>query len=145
MKGYLLDVNVLAALLWSAHESHDRVQRWFARNAKAGWATCPFTQAAAVRILSNPAFSPDALTVEEAIAVLDASLEHPSHRFWPDNISFMEAVQPFRGRLVGHQQVTDAYLLGLAMRHGGKLVTLDRAVSALLSATEREKSAIEMV
>lgn len=145
MNGYLLDVNALVALFWPAHESHGHVQRWFARNAKAGWATCPFTQAATVRILSNPAFSPDALTVEEATDMVSSSLEHPNHRFWPDSISFKQAVEPFRGHIIGHQQVTDAYLLGLAIQRGGKIATLDRGVSALLRSEDRERVPIVLI
>ncbi|HEY6348758.1 MAG TPA: TA system VapC family ribonuclease toxin [Candidatus Angelobacter sp.] len=132
MTSYLLDVSTLVALWWPTHESHDKVLHWFGRNAKAGWATCPFTESAAVRILSNPAFSPDALTVKETIAIVDANLNHPTHQFWPDDIRFMEAIAPFRERIVGHKQVTDAYLLGLAMHRKGKLVTIDRALPALL-------------
>jgi len=129
---FLLDVNVLIALMWPAHEGHAQVQHWFRRNSRVGWATCPLTQAAFVRIIANPVFSPDAATPQEAAKLLGANLKHPSHRFWADEISFVEAVEPFRERLVGHQQVSDAYLLGLAMHRKGKLATMDRAVLALL-------------
>lgn len=133
MTTFLLDVNVLIALMWPAHEAHLKVQHWFARNSRAGWATCPFTQAAFVRILANPAFSPDAVTPLEAVKVLSSTLLHASHRFWKDEISFAEATKPFQKRLVGHRQVTDAYLLGLAIYMKGKLATLDRAILGLLS------------
>ena len=106
----------LIALMWPAHEGHAPVQHWFRRNSREGWATCPLTQAAFVRIIANPAFSPDAVTPQEAAKLLSANLKHPSHRFWADEISFVEAVEAFRERLVGHQQVSDAYLLGLAMQ-----------------------------
>jgi predicted nucleic acid-binding protein len=85
-----------------------------------------------VRILSNPAFSPNALTSADALALLQANLGHPAHRFWPDEVSFAHALEPFAQRLTGHQQVTDSYLLGLAMHKRGKLATMDRAVRALL-------------
>jgi uncharacterized protein len=145
MTAHLLDVNVLVALLWPAHEAHEKAQNWFKRNAKAAWATCAFTQAAVVRILSNPAFSPDALTVEEAIRVLRANVEHPTHQFWIDDISFIEATKPFRKRVIGHQQVTDAYLLGLAMHRKGKLVTMDRSVLALLPEGDPGRSTVAMI
>ena len=132
MTAFLFDVNVLIALMWPAHEGHAQVQHWFSRNAREGWATCPFTQAAFVRILSNPAFSPDAVTPREAVKVLTGNLKHPSHRFWADAISLAQAVEPFDDRLIGHKQVSDAYLLGLAIYKKGKLVTLDRSVLALL-------------
>ncbi len=130
----LLDVNLLIALLWPAHESHDRAQGWFAHNAHHGWATCPFTQAAFVRIASNPAFSPDAVSPAEAAGLLASNLKHPHHLFWPDEIPFTQAIELFASRLAGHQQVTDGYLLGLAMHRKGKLATMDRAVAALLPA-----------
>ena len=70
MTAFLLDVNVLIALMWPAHEGHARVQHWFRRNSRGGWATCPLTQAAFVRIIANPAFSPDAVTPQEATKLL---------------------------------------------------------------------------
>lgn len=130
--GFLLDVNVLIAMAWPTHRAHERVQDWLGRHAREGWATCPLTQTAFVRILSNPAFSPNALTPTDALALLEANLGHPAHRFWPDEVSLVQALEPFAQHLAGHQQVTDAYLLGLAMNKKGKLATLDRAVRALL-------------
>lgn len=140
-----MDVNTLVALWWPTHQAHDQVLHWFARNAKAGWATCPFTESATIRLFSNPAFSPDALTVEEAIAAVSTNLKHAAHQFWPDDLSFIEAVAPFRGQIVGHQQVTDAYLLGLAIRRRGKFVTLDQAIGALLPAGAPERSTIVVI
>jgi toxin-antitoxin system PIN domain toxin len=138
----LLDVNVLVALLWRSHEDHEKAQNWFAQGAKAGWATCPFTQAGCVRILSNPAFSRDAVTPHQALKLLSVNLGHPSHLFWPDDLTFAEAVAPMERLLVGHKQVSDAYLLGLAIRRRAKLVTLDRSVSALLT---KDKQAAVLV
>ena len=131
MGGFLLDANVLIAMAWPAHVAHHRVQRWFARNARHGWATCPITECAFVRIVSNPAFSRDALTPREALAVLGANLRHPSHRYWSDDISFLEAVKESEQGLIGHRQITDAYLLGLAVHHKAKLATLDGGISSL--------------
>jgi len=145
MTAFLLDVNVLIGLLWPAHESHADVQRWFGRNARHGWATCPFTQAAFVRIISNPAFSPDAVTPLEAISVLSSNLAHRFHRFWRADLGFSEAVEDFRDGLVGHRQVTDAYLLGLAVHNNGKLATLDRAVLALLPAGSPQRERVEII
>jgi hypothetical protein len=132
MTAFLLDVNVLIALMWPAHDGHMQAQAWFSRKSREGWATCPFTQAAFVRIITNPAFSRDAVSPQEAVKLLGANLNHPSHLFWPDEISFVQATQPFARRLAGHQEVTDAYLLGLAMHKQGKVATMDRAVVALL-------------
>jgi len=133
---FLLDANVLVAAAWPTHQAHTKVQRWLSRHAAEGWATCPLTESAFVRILSNPAFSPDALTPADALALLRTNLSHPSHRFWEADLSIERAVAPFTGHLVGHRQVTDAYLLGLVLHKKGILVTLDRSISSLL----REKS-----
>lgn len=128
----LLDVNVLIAALWPAHTAHERVQAWFAAEAQRGWATCPLTELAFVRIVSNPAFSPHALTPRDAAALLHSNLAHPTHHFWPDDLPFSTATQPCLARLTGHQQLTDAYLLALASHHKAKLITLDRSVQDLL-------------
>lgn len=145
MSAVLLDVNVLIALLWPAHEGHQRAQNWFAQNAGAGWATCPFTQAAFVRIVTNPAFSRDAVTPKEAVNLLAVNVRHKSHQFWADEIDIVSAIWPLLGRLSGHQQVTDAYLLRLARHKKGKLATMDRAVAELLPDKSMEGNLIAMI
>jgi toxin-antitoxin system PIN domain toxin len=132
MKGFLLDVNVLIALLWARHEHHAAAQRWFAGASRRGWATCSLTQVAFVRIVSNPAFSPEAVRPGQALSTLEANLRHPAHRMWADRWGFASLAEPFRERLQGHRQATGAYLLGLAMKHGGRLATLDQGVRALV-------------
>jgi uncharacterized protein len=140
----LLDANVLIALLWQDHEFHQVAQRWFSRNSRHGWATCAVTQAAFVRIVSNPAFSQNAVSPAAAIALLETNLGHPQHRYWRDNSSFLDAVHDLAERIQGHRQVTDAYLLGLALLHKGRLVTLDRAIPGLLPHDARH-SAVEVI
>jgi uncharacterized protein len=129
----LLDVNVLIALLWPPHEAHARAQRWFAQNARHGWATCAMTQAGFVRIVSNPIFSRRAVSPRDALEVLSGSLQHPAHHFWTEDIGVTEALAHFGRRLLGHQQITDSYLLGLAIQKKGRLATLDASLSSLLS------------
>jgi hypothetical protein len=121
---------VLIALAWPQHEAHERVGHWFVRRSRSGWATCPFTQSAFVRVVSNPAFSRDALTPGNALALLENNLKLPNHHFWAASISFAEAVKNVDRRLTGHGQVTDAYLLGLAINRTGKLATLDRGIAS---------------
>lgn len=128
MPGYLLDANVLIALAWPEHSANERAGRWFARHARAGWATCPITQAALVRVLSNPAFSARALTPSGAMQVLSRNVAVTEHQFWSDSISLPEAVERISTALTGHQQITDAYLVALAMHNRGKLATLDRGI-----------------
>jgi len=141
---FLLDVNVLVAMAWPTHIAHEQVGRWL-RRARIEWATCPFTQAGFVRILSNPSFSADALTPTDAAVVLSKSLTSPAHRFWAIDIGLSEANQPFREQIVGHQQVTDAYLLGLTIHKKGKLATLDRGILDLLPPDSPYRASVELI
>jgi toxin-antitoxin system PIN domain toxin len=145
MKGYLLDTNLLIALLWPSHEQHDPALKWFTRHRAKGWATCPLTQAGFVRIVSNPAFSRDAVQPREAIHVLSANTAAKDHAFWPHELPVAEAVAFTGVRLLGYQQVTDAYLLGLAIRRGGVLATLDQRIAALTEPKSAERRALETV
>ena len=145
MTPFLLDVNVLIALGWNGHPDHRAAQAWFAKNNSKGWATCPFTQAAFVRIVSNPAFSSDAVSPLEALTLLTTNLNHPRHQFWADNLSLRDAIHPFEERIVGHQQITDAYLLGLAIHRKGKLATFDQSVVALFRNGDSRAQTVELV
>jgi len=143
--GFLLDVNVLIAMAWPTHGYHQKVHEWLARHARDGWATCPLTQISFVRILSNPAFSANALTPTDALTLLQANLAHPAHRFWADEFSMIDSLKPFAQKLAGHQQVTDAYLLGLAIHKRGKLATMDRAVRTLLPDKSPERDFVVLI
>jgi len=145
MSAFLLDVNVLVALLWPSHSLHSRAQRWFAAHSKRGWATCPLTEAGFVRIVSNPAFSSDALGTREALDLLGMNLDTQFHRFWRDEVSFADAVKALSMRLSGHKQVTEAYLLGLASHYDGKLATLDHSLASLLLPGTPELKLIELI
>ena len=145
MKGYLLDTNLLIALLWPSHERHELALKWFIRHRAKGWATCPITQAGFVRIVSNPAFSRDAVQPRDAIQVLSANTTARDHAFWPDELQVDDAVAFAGVRLLGHQQVTDAYLLGLAIRRGGVLATLDQRIAALTDPKSVERKSLEIV
>jgi uncharacterized protein len=142
VSGFLFDANVLIALAWPTHTAHDRAQRWFGKNAHHGWATCPLTELAFVRVISNPAFSQDALTPREAVDLLTANLKHPSHRFWPDDLSLPTAIEDVQQKLAGHQQLTDGYLLGLAAHHKARLATLDTRIAFLL---KEDSGRIELI
>jgi predicted nucleic acid-binding protein len=90
------------------------------------------TQAAFIRIVSNPAFSRRVVSPRDALEVLTGSLDHPAHRFWTEDIAVPDALAHFGRCLLGRQQVTDAYLLGLAIHKKGRLVTLDACLASLL-------------
>ncbi len=145
MNGYLLDTNVLIALLWPSHAQHDLAVKWFARRRSKGWATCPLTEAGFVRIVSNPAFSRDAVTPRDAAGVLAANTAAKDHSFWPDDLPFAGAVAFTGARLIGHQQVTDGYLLGLALHRGGVLATLDQRIAVLCESKSADLKALEVV
>ncbi len=131
MTGFLLDVNVLIALVRETHIGHAKVKPWFDGTGRKHWATCPVTESGFVRVASNRQLSIHPVDVSEALDMLTIMVRAPGHHFWPADIAFPEAVEPFKERLVGHRQVTDAYLLGLAIKNKGRLVTLDRGIEAL--------------
>lgn len=143
MKAALLDINILTALLWPTHEHHVVAHRWFGRRADASWATCSLTQLGFVRIVSNPAFSRDALSPIEALALLGENIAHPAHEFWTDSIQVPTAVKGMEARLQGYKQLTDAYLVALAHRRKGVLATFDRGVQTL--AGDEYNGSVEIV
>jgi len=138
MAALLLDINVLVALFSADHSHHFVAQRWFRENEKKGWATCPFTQAGFVRLLTNPAVARTAVSPMEAIAVLEENTQTPHHEFWSNDISFMKAVAPLISGLQRYRQITDAYLLGLAIHRKGKLATFDTSIASLLPVGKRK-------
>jgi uncharacterized protein len=68
------------------------------------------------------------------IAVLDHLTKKPGYCFWPITESWPTLTAPFADRIFGHQQVTDAYLLGLAIKADGVLVTFDRGLKYMAGA-----------
>ncbi len=128
----LLDVNVLVALAWPNHVHHQAAHSWFREQRERGWATCPVTESGFVRVSSNPATTPEARTPREALELLDLMVAASGHVFWHDDVSLATEQTVFRERLVGHRQVTDAHLLSLAMRRGGRLATFDRGILQLV-------------
>jgi toxin-antitoxin system PIN domain toxin len=143
MKTALLDLNLLTALLWPTHEHHEAAHRWFAARAHAGWATCSLTQLGFVRLVSNPAFSRDALSPAEAVAILAENLRHARHEFWTESLEVPAAVKDMETRLQGYRQLTDAYILALAHRRKGILATFDRGLRTLSG--NRFDAALEIV
>ncbi len=133
----LLDVNVLIALLDENHTHHAATSDWLAERIESGWASCPLTQNGCVRILSQPRY-PNVLDVGEAMARLQTAVSTPHHRFIADDVSLLDYAVVDRRRLSGPRQVTDVYLLTLAVAHGVRMVTLDKSVplSAVPGASE---------
>ena len=123
----LLDVNVLIALLDAGHVHHHVATDWLGAHLEQGWASCPLTQNGCIRIFSNPAY-PNAVPAAQIAERLAEAAHHPAHAFWPDAISLLEPNRLAWERILSSRQVTDAYLLALAVEQGGRLVTLDRGV-----------------
>lgn len=123
----LLDINVLIALLDAGHLHHVRAMEWMRENIRAGWASCPLTQNGVIRIMSNPSYpgaNPPA-TVARRLAEAAAT---EWHEFWPDDISLLQKNLLRWDRVLGSRQITDFYLLALAVHNGGCFVTLDRKI-----------------
>jgi len=118
----LLDANLLIALVVDNHVHHGPAERWTMARA-AAFATCPVTQGSLVRFLVREGAS----GVEARQFVREVFADR-RHRFWPDDLAY-DVVD--LGAVVGHRQVTDAYLAGLARMHGGRLATLDRGLAAV--------------
>ena len=127
----LLDVNVLIALLDAAHIHHVRATEWLAREIAQGWASCPLTQNGCLRIMSQPAY-PQPQPVAAVAARLAQAAAHPAHRFLPDDYSLLDQDRLHWHSLLGHRQVTDSYLLGLAVRHDCRFVSFDARLSLAL-------------
>jgi toxin-antitoxin system PIN domain toxin len=126
-KAGLLDVNVLIALMDSAHEFHSAAHLWFQQNRQYGWATCPITENGCLRILSSPGYPFPGLTVARVRDMMAELVGAEGHRFWPDSVSILEGNRfDFAG--AGSKVVTDLYLLGLAAALNGRLVTFDRTI-----------------
>lgn len=135
-------MNVLVALAWPNHIHHARALAWFSRVREEGWATCPVTESGFVRVSSNARVIPDARSPEQAIALLGRMRDVGGHTFLSDDVSPTDdQADPFR-RAVGHRQVTEAHLVTLAMRRGGRLATFDRGVLELVPDTP---DAVELI
>ena len=137
---FLLDVNALVALCWSSHEHHASALSWFKVHAKQGWATCAFTQAAFVRVILQPACSGEPLQANRVIELLAGTTGHAQHRYLQIDFDMRRVQQACTGGLLGHRQITDAWLLTTAIRHDARLVTFDRGIASLL-ATQAERTA----
>ena len=124
----LLDVNVLIALAWPNHIHHAAALDWFEQVGRTGFATCPVTQSGFVRVSSNRRAIPDARSPGEAREVLRRITALPGHTFWPDDIEIASNGHIVWERLGIHDQVTDAHLLALTIRYGGRLATFDRGL-----------------
>jgi uncharacterized protein len=138
---YLLDVNVLLALSDPMHVHHVAAHRWFAATGQSAWATCPITENGFVRIASHPRYPNRPGDAPGVLALLRQLCAVAGHHFWGADVSLRDMIQP--GTLLSHSQLTDVYLLGLAIHHGGRLATLDQRIMA--AAVPGGSAALELI
>ena len=128
MRG-LLDINVLIALMDADHAFHEKAHDWYAQNRHSGWASCPMTENGLVRILSNPRYHPQKKHApSEIISALQSFVKHSDHVFWADDLSLREPSAFLSEKILGPRNITDLYLLGLATKNEGCLVTFDTGI-----------------
>jgi toxin-antitoxin system PIN domain toxin len=132
---YLFDVNVLVALLDEDHKHHRVVTEWFDA-PRLQWAVCPFTEAGFLRYMTRP--KAGNLSMEEATALLVRLAQEPGYHYQPISAAWQTLCQPFFQRLFGHKQITDAYLLGLAIHEDLILVTFDKGIVHLAGDEQRK-------
>jgi toxin-antitoxin system PIN domain toxin len=140
---FLLDVNVLIALIDPTHVGHDAAHRWFGATGAASWATCPLTENGVIRIVGHPKY-PNSAGSPAAVAPIVARLRTlPGHVFWCDDLSLLGSVLVDPTRIMTPAQVTDTYLLALAVANDGKLATFDRRLSP--TAVRRGRAALHVI
>jgi len=140
---FLLDVNVLIALIDPTHVSHGDVHRWFALEGSASWATCPMTENGVLRIVGHPRYPNTPGSPAVVAAVLGRLVARPGHIFWPDDISLLDGRKVDAQHVIACGPVTDTYLLALAVAHGGQLASLDRRLS--VTAVHGGKHALHLI
>jgi len=140
---FLLDVNVLIALIDPTHVSHDAAHLWFHREGRRSWATCPITENGVIRIVGSSKY-PNTPGSPAVVAEIVRQLrEAPGHVFWADSASLLDSKRVDISEVLTAKQVTDSYLLALAVEHGGGLATFDRRLST--KAVNGGKSALHLI
>lgn len=124
----LLDVNVLVALFDPAHVHHEAAHEWFAANRREGWATCPITENGLLRVISSVSYPGRRTTLGDALERLRSFRRSGHHRFWPDSASLADEGLVDTSQVAGSRQLTDIYLLALAVAMGGRLASFDRRI-----------------
>ncbi len=140
---FLLDVNVLIALIDPGHVQHDTAHEWFAVEGKQAWATCPLTENGVLRIVGQARYPNSPGTPAAVRDLMCALVALPGHTFWPDELSLLDGSKVDATRLLTSAQVTDTYLLALAVARKGRLATFDRRLVA--DAVHRGAKALHLI
>jgi hypothetical protein len=136
---FLLDVNVLVALAFPSHPSHQQAHSWFRREAGRPWATCPLTQAGFLRVASRT-LGTSREAIRSALAGLERDCKSLNHEYWPIDADLRDLSDSQRSRLIGPNQITDMQLLLLAHSYRGQLATFDAGIRELGSGTKYASS-----
>lgn len=143
MTTFLLDVNVLIALVDPNHVHHDPAHLWFARVGRRRFATCPITENGLLRIVGNPRYpaspGPPSAVLPSLVAIRALS----GHQFWPDDASLADPKYGASSFLTTHSRVTDGYLVGLARARRGRLATFDHRLAT--DGPVEDRSSIELL
>lgn len=123
------DVNVLIALFDPAHQHHAVASEAFVELGSDGWVTCSVVENGFLRVISNPSYL-NAVTLAEAASLLQAAIANTNHRRLDQFVSLLDSDRFLPSKLVSHRQITDLYLLGMAILHDVKLITFDRNIPA---------------
>jgi uncharacterized protein len=123
----LFDINVLVAALDAQHIHHARATHWWTQNRVHGWSSCPLTQNGFLRIVSQPRYSYP-ISLGDAFEHLRRNTQSNEHAFWTDEVSLLDEQVINRDHILGPKQLTDVYLLALAVKRGGRLATFDRGI-----------------
>ena len=132
--GNLLDLNVLIALADERHNHHQSAKAWYSSSGKQNFGICPLTEAGFLRVTTNPTFRPGPFSFTRAVAIMHSVRKLAGYSYWEIGSPWVALTAPFAARISGHQQVTDAYLLGLAIKEDGVLVTFDRGIRYMAGA-----------
>ena len=138
---YLLDINLLLALTDSMHVHHERSHQWFAEKGHKAWVTCPLTENGFVRIASHPNYPNRPGDVPAVFLILRQICNSPGHHFWAEDPSILDILEP--DAIITHAQITDIYLLGLAVYKKVKLATLDQRIP--VNAVRGGRQALELL
>jgi toxin-antitoxin system PIN domain toxin len=141
MTAHLLDIDLVLALSDPMHIHHESAHRWFAEKGQKAWATCPVTENGFIRIASHPNYPNRPGDVTAVLAILHQLCEASGHHFWTEDLSILQILQP--DAIIAHTQITDVYLLGLAVRKGGKLASLDQRIR--VDAVPGSRKALELI
>ncbi|CCV14877.1 TA system VapC family ribonuclease toxin [Mesorhizobium sp. STM 4661] len=140
---FLLDVNVLIALIDPGHVAHDDAHRWFEYTGHSSWATSPITENGVIRIVGNPKYPNSPGSPAVVAQIVEKLHTLAGHQFWPDDVSLVGSADIDAGKILTSAQVTDSYLLALAKTRDGKLATFDRKLST--AAVKGGKSVLHII